>query len=71
MGRYGSGFAPSRLDPTRLDTRPKKTRLLPHTACFNGYLFNPTRPHLFFKGFFQSGSSDPVNVELNQPLDQI
>jgi hypothetical protein len=77
MGWYGSGFAPSRPDSTHLDTRPKKTRLLPRPACFNGYLFDPTRPdfiYLFiriFRVFFNAGSSDPVNVELNQPLDRI
>uniref|UniRef100_A0A2N9F4I3 Uncharacterized protein n=1 Tax=Fagus sylvatica TaxID=28930 RepID=A0A2N9F4I3_FAGSY len=29
MGRYGSGFAPPRDDPTRLDTRPKKSVYCP------------------------------------------
>ena len=53
MGRYGSGFALSRLDPTCLDTRPKKTRLLACPAYFNRYPFNPTRPDFFFlKDFF-------------------
>ncbi len=62
MGRYGSGFAPPRLDPTCLDTRPKKTRLLPRPAFLMGTRLTrpdgyPTRPDLyFFKDFF--------NVEL-------
>ena len=66
MERYGSGFAPPRLDPTRLDTRPKKTRLLPRPAFLTGTHLTrpdgyPTRPDLyFFKDFF--------NVELNQIL---
>jgi hypothetical protein len=41
MGRYGSGFAPPR--PALIRYPFQKTRLLPHPACFNGYLFNPTR----------------------------
>jgi hypothetical protein len=76
MGRYGSGFAPPRLDPTRLDTRPKKPVYCPAPPILTGTRLTrpdgyPTRRDLFFKGFFQSVSSDPVNVELNQPLDRI
>jgi hypothetical protein len=66
--------APPRPDPFRYP--PQKTRLLPRPACLTGTRLTrpdgyPTRPDLFFKGFFQSVSSDPVNVELNQPLDRI
>ncbi len=40
-GAVWAGFRPA---PTHLYTRPKKTRLLPHPACFNGYSFNSTQP---------------------------
>jgi hypothetical protein len=57
MGRYGSGFARPAPTPTRLETRPKKTRLLPRPVCFNGYPFNPPRrvpdpTQIFFFFFF-------------------
>ena len=63
-----------RPDPFRYP--PKKTRLLPRPACFNGYPFNPPwrvpdSTQFFLKDFFNAGSSDPVNVVLNQPLDRI
>ena len=76
MGRYGSSFALPRLNPTRLDTRPKKPVYCPASPVITGTCLTrpdgyPTRPDLFFKGFFQSVSSDSVNMELNQPLDRI
>jgi hypothetical protein len=59
MGRYGSGFASPRLDPTRLDIHPKKTRLLPRPPVSTGTNLTrpdryPTRPDFFFflKDFF-------------------
>ena len=36
MGRYGSGLAPPRDDPTRLDTRPKKSVYCPAPSDSTG-----------------------------------